>query len=200
MADPECRKITHWPPVLNPPPKCHLGLNFLNVTMFGIKWATSLENLFMPYVNDKDSDQPVHPHSLISKVVVRCFDSIIPIVTCTHKVRLPVLLYAVKTVEGDFRFCWMISPNIGQTRKENPNSVRLFIWHLHWMIYTNSTINYTNIDTQKSVHFAVPRTETCLKMHQPCIWNTGHVQSIAGPVHALTVWTDEKKNNTELFL
>ena len=31
------------------------------------------------------------------------------------------------------------------------------------MIYTNSTTNYTNIDTQKSVYFAVPRTETRLK-------------------------------------
>ena len=31
------------------------------------------------------------------------------------------------------------------------------------MIYTNSTTNYTNIDTQKSVHFAVSRTETRLK-------------------------------------
>ena len=49
------------------------------------------------------------------------------------------------------------------------------------MIYTNSTTNYTNIDTQKSVHFAVSRTETRLKMHQTCIWNTGHMQSIAGP-------------------
>ena len=31
------------------------------------------------------------------------------------------------------------------------------------MIFTNSTINYTNIETQKSVHFAVPRTETRIK-------------------------------------
>ena len=37
------------------------------------------------------------------------------------KVWLPVLLCAVKTVEGDFRLCWMISPNVGQTHKENPN-------------------------------------------------------------------------------
>ena len=37
------------------------------------------------------------------------------------KVRLPVLLCAVKTVEGDFRFCWAITPNVGQTHKENPN-------------------------------------------------------------------------------
>ena len=60
------------------------------------------------------------------------------------------------------------------------------------MIYTNSTTNYTNIDTQKSVHFAVPRTETGLNMHQTFIWNTGHMQSIAGPVLASAVWTDEK--------
>ena len=42
------------------------------------------------------------------------------------KVRLPILLCAVKTVEGDFRFCWTISPNVGQTHKENPNLVRIF--------------------------------------------------------------------------
>ena len=42
------------------------------------------------------------------------------------KVRLPVQLCAVKTVEGDFRFCWMISQNVGQIRKENPNLVRIF--------------------------------------------------------------------------
>ena len=62
------------------------------------------------------------------------------------------------------------------------------------MIYTNSTTNNTNIDTQKSVHFAVSRTETHLKMHQACIRNTGHMQSIAGPVHASAVQTDENKN------
>ena len=68
------------------------------------------------------------------------------------------------------------------------------------MIYTNSTTNYTNIDTQKSVHFAVSRTETRLKMHQTCIWNTGHMQSIAGPVHASAVWTDEKKKKKIITL
>ena len=41
------------------------------------------------------------------------------------EVRLPVLLCAVKTVEGDFRFCWTTTPNIGQTHKENPNLVRI---------------------------------------------------------------------------
>ena len=53
------------------------------------------------------------------------------------KVRLPVLLHvcAVKTVEGDFRFCWMISPNVGQTHKENPNLVGIF-----YMIFTLNDI------------------------------------------------------------
>ena len=41
------------------------------------------------------------------------------------EVRSPVLLCAVKTVEGDFRFCWTTTPNVGQTHKENPNFVRI---------------------------------------------------------------------------
>ena len=43
------------------------------------KWAMSWENLFMPYANNKGADQPVHLHSLISAFVVRCLDSIIPL-------------------------------------------------------------------------------------------------------------------------
>ena len=42
-------------------------------------WATSWENLFMPYANSKGTDQPAHPRSLISAFVVRCLDSIIPL-------------------------------------------------------------------------------------------------------------------------
>ena len=62
------------------------------------------------------------------------------------------------------------------------------------MIYTNSTEKlHEHWYTKKSVHFAVSRTETRIKMHQTCIWNTGHMQSTAGPVHASAVWTDEKK-------
>ena len=50
------------------PLKCQLELNFLNVTMFGIKWATSWENLFMPYVKNKDSDQTVRIHTVWSAI------------------------------------------------------------------------------------------------------------------------------------
>ena len=46
-----------------------------------LKWAMSCENLFMPYANNKGEDQPAHPRSLISAFVIRCYDSIIPLVS-----------------------------------------------------------------------------------------------------------------------
>ena len=33
----------------------------------------------MPYANNKGADQPAHPRSLINAFVVRCMDSIIPL-------------------------------------------------------------------------------------------------------------------------
>ena len=42
-------------------------------------WATSWENLFLQFVNNKGADQPAHPRGLISTFVVRCLDSIIPL-------------------------------------------------------------------------------------------------------------------------
>ena len=33
----------------------------------------------MPYVNNKSTDHPAHPHRLINAFLVRCLDSIIPI-------------------------------------------------------------------------------------------------------------------------
>ena len=42
-------------------------------------WATSWENLFLPYANNKGADQPVHPRSLISTFVLRYLGSIISI-------------------------------------------------------------------------------------------------------------------------
>ena len=33
----------------------------------------------MPYANNKDADQPAHQLSLVSAFVVRCLDSIIPV-------------------------------------------------------------------------------------------------------------------------
>ena len=43
-------------------------------------WATSWENLFLPYANNRCADQPVHMRSLISAFVVCCLYSMI----CIH--------------------------------------------------------------------------------------------------------------------
>ena len=47
----------------------------------GLTIATSWENLFMLYANNKGADQPAHPRSLISIFVVHCLDSIISLVS-----------------------------------------------------------------------------------------------------------------------
>ena len=87
---------------------------------------------------------------------VRLFSllQILELGTLLHiKVRLPVLLCAVKTVEGDFRFRWTTTPNVGQTHKENPNLVRILYMvctlndiykqynklHEHWYTKVSST-------------------------------------------------------------
>ena len=44
-------------------------------------WATSWENPFLPYANNKGAVQPAHPRSLISAFAVRCLDSIISLVS-----------------------------------------------------------------------------------------------------------------------
>ena len=48
------------------------------------KWATSWENLFLQYANNKDADQPVHPRNLISACVFHCLDSVIPLVSISE--------------------------------------------------------------------------------------------------------------------
>ena len=57
-----------------------------NLTKPFINWATSCENLFMPYANNKGADQPVHPRNLISVFVVLYLDSISPLVS-TYKLQ-----------------------------------------------------------------------------------------------------------------
>ena len=44
-------------------------------------WATPWQNLFIPYANNKDTDQNAYPSSLFSTFVVRYLDGRIPIVT-----------------------------------------------------------------------------------------------------------------------
>ena len=56
--------------------------------MIDTKWTMSWENLFMQYANNKGSDQPAHPLSLISAFVVGFLDSIIPVLAISEISRL----------------------------------------------------------------------------------------------------------------
>ena len=111
------------------------------------------------------------------------------------KVRLPVLLCAVKTVEGDFRFCWMISPNVRQTHKENPNLVRiLYDIYIEWYIQTVQQITRTLI--HKNMFTSQCRGQ---KPASKCIRLVYEIQVICRALQAL--YTPQrceliKKNNT----
>ena len=51
----------------------------------------------MPYTNHKCADQPAHPRSLISAFVVRCLDSIIPLLAIAEISRIQLVAVAEQT-------------------------------------------------------------------------------------------------------
>ena len=66
-------------------------------------WATSWENLLLPYANNKGGDQPAHPRSLINAFIGRCLDSIIPLVSISESSSLylaPVAAQAGLSLRG----------------------------------------------------------------------------------------------------
>ena len=50
----------------------------------------------MSYANNKGTDRPAHPHSLISAFVVRCFDSIISLDSIAEISRLQIASVAAQ--------------------------------------------------------------------------------------------------------
>ena len=73
-------------------------------------WATSWENLLLPYENNKGADQPVHPRSLISAFVVRCLENIMPLVSITE---IPSLYLASVTAQAGLSLPWSQNPQTG---------------------------------------------------------------------------------------
>ena len=59
-----------------------LGFGLLLLFLF-YKVSHVMRKLFMPYANNKGTDQPVQLRSLISAFVVRCLDSIMSLVSIT---------------------------------------------------------------------------------------------------------------------
>ena len=46
-------------------------------------------------------------------------------ISVTHKSTVARTVMCRQDGEGDFRFCWTTTPNVGQTHKENANLVRI---------------------------------------------------------------------------
>ena len=64
----------------------------------------------MPYANNKGSDQPAHPRSLISTFVVCCLDSIIPLVSVS---RILSLFLAAEAEQPVLSLTWSQTPKTG---------------------------------------------------------------------------------------
>ena len=92
----------------------HSTMNFISkITVLCIShtiWATSWENLFMPYANNKGEDQSEYPRSLISAFVVRCLDSIIPIVSISE---ISSLYLASVAQQADLSLTWSQTTKTG---------------------------------------------------------------------------------------
>ena len=64
----------------------------------------------MQYANNKGADQPAHPRSLISAIVVRCLDSIIPLVSISET---SSLYLASMAVQASPSLTWSQTPKTG---------------------------------------------------------------------------------------
>ena len=110
--DEQCEPPDCWRLLLQ---QSHLGLHNLPRSVcpiLGITtiWATSWENLFVPYANNKGTDQPVHPRSLISAFVVCCLDSLIPLVSISG---ISSLYLAPEAEQAGLSLPWSQTPKTG---------------------------------------------------------------------------------------
>ena len=64
----------------------------------------------LPYANNKGADQPAHPRSLISAFVVRCLDSIIPLVSISE---ISSLYLASVAAQAGLSLTWSQTPSTG---------------------------------------------------------------------------------------
>ena len=72
-------------------------------------WATSRENLFLPYANSKGADQLAQPGSLISAFVIRCLDSTLYNICSFYMQNLKPLASLYSWV-GDLSLTWSEIP------------------------------------------------------------------------------------------
>ena len=88
------------------------------------KWATSWENLFMSYANNKGAEQPAHLRSLISPFVVCCLDSLISLISISEISSLHLASVAEQT-------------GLSLTRSKTPKTDFL-VTRLKWLLEHNA--------------------------------------------------------------
>ena len=79
-----------------------------------IHYSTNLSSIVrkpvLTYANNKGADQPAHPRSLISTFVVRCLDSIIPLVCISE---ISNLCLASVPAQAGLCLTWLQTPKTG---------------------------------------------------------------------------------------
>ena len=85
-------------------------ISFLISLFQCISWATTWENLFLPYSNNKGADQPAHSRSLISAFVVSFLNSIIPLLAI-DEISRPKLLSSAE--QAGLSLNWSQTPKTG---------------------------------------------------------------------------------------
>ena len=91
--------------------KSHTGLiPCLSCFIYDVKWASSWENLLLPYANNKGADQPAYLRSLISPFVARCLDSIIPLVFISE---ISSFYLASVAAQASLSLPWSETPKTG---------------------------------------------------------------------------------------
>ena len=88
-------------------PICRLIWVFVGRIFHSVSiWATSWENLFMPYANNKGSDQPMH---LCSQHL--CY--LLPVISLVSKLVISSLYLASVDVQAGLSLIWLQTPKTG---------------------------------------------------------------------------------------
>ena len=91
----------------------------------------------MSHANNKGADQPAHPRSLISAFVVRCLDSVMPLVSVAN---ISSLMLASVAEQASLSLTWSETPEDTFSRDEAHLDCRdTYIKLLFGLISTNSS-------------------------------------------------------------
>ena len=92
----------------------------------------------MPYANYKGADQPACPRSLISTFVVRCLDSIIPLVCMSQ---ISSLYLTSVAVQADLSLTWSETPKTGFLVTGLIN-ITMIYYNIFWSKESNITNDF----------------------------------------------------------